>query len=769
MTLNVLYRGAFTMLTRSLESTLNRAIEIASGMKHEYVTIEHLLLSLVDDEDVASVLNRCKADINLLRKSIMSFLSKNMSNICCYSSLDPKPTIGFNRIMNRAMSSVKNMGKSLVSGASVLNEMFAECDSHSVLFLREQSITCADVISYVLHDVIFDDDDATNDNSNHFHKHKPEDDFIYNIQNHAKKSNDNVSSAIKEYCVNLNKKAISGKIDPLIDRSYEINRTLDILSRRMKNNPIYVGAPGVGKTAIVEGLAHKIVSGNVPASLSGLIIYSLDIGALIAGTRYRGDFEERVRNVVKEMSSIPNSVLFIDEIHVIVGAGSTNGNALDAGNLLKPALSRGCFRCIGATTYNEYKTVFSKDSALCRRFQKVEVIESTVEETIRILDGLKSKYESYHKISYTKEAIRSAVKLSDRYIFDRSLPDKAIDLLDEAGAHFSINGANKISSSHIAKIVSNISSIPCSRISQSERKMLVDLESSLKSEIFGQDDVIREIVSLIKISKSGLRDPNKPFCSLLFCGSSGTGKTELAKALAKHMDMNLIRYDMSEYMEAHSVSKMIGSPPGYVGHDVGGLLTEEVSKKHHSIVLFDEIEKAHKDICNIFLQIMDYGYATDSSGKSVNFRNTIIIMTSNLGANEGIKSNMGFGSLNGNNSLAAAAVANEFSSEFRNRLDGIMYFKSLSPEAVNMASSKMIGILNDRLHKNHNIKVELDSKVYDHFVKVSCTSEYGVRAIDRIINKSIISILADSLLFQEKSNKDGVMRFTIKNDDITLV
>ena len=726
------------MLSRSLEITLSRAAAIAASMNHEYVTLEHLLLALIDDQDAANILQKCNVDTRLLKKSIKSFL-KQMDSICMPQILEPRPTLGFYRVVNRTIHNAKNMGKICVNGANMLAEIFSEIDAHSVALLNQHNITSTDVLNHVLHDVIFGNDNVENERN-------LEEDFIRtnkSTNNDFQKKHD--SNILANYCVNLNRKAMSGQLDPLINREDEIDRTLDILSRRRKNNPLYVGDPGVGKTAIAEGLANRIVNGQVPSSLSQLTIYMLDLGALIAGTRYRGDFEERFKNMISELSNTPNAVLFIDEIHTIIGAGSTNGNALDASNLLKPPLARGAFRCIGSTTYREYKMNFSKDAALRRRFQLVDINESTVDETIGILHGIKDKYESHHKLSYTNSAIKAAAVLSDRYILDKTLPDKAIDILDEAGAHYRLMGKSVIGAKHIAQIVSNLSSVPYSKLSKGDKELATNLSKKLKQDIFGQDEIIDKVVSMIKIVKAGLREKDKPLCSFLFVGPTGVGKTELAKSISTNMNMKLLRFDMSEYKEPHSISRMLGSPPGYIGHEQGGLLTDMVSKYPHSVVLLDEIEKSHSDLYNILLQIMDYGFVTDNLGRSVNFRNVIIIMTSNVGSSDGMKTKMGFTKSSERQSIDDYLLNETFSKEFINRINSILSFNHISQDQIKFIADKLLADLQNKLD-TYKIKLNITEDAYEHLIGKAYSYDYGVRALARFIDEKIKSQIADKIL-----------------------
>src|ERR1700678_4037398 len=631
------------MLSRNLEQTLHRALSLASERRHEYATLEHLLLGLADDTDAATVLKACGLDLDKLRTDLGEFLDKDLAGLATDRAGDPKPTAGFQRVVQRAAIHVQSSGRDEVSGANVLVALFSERESHAVYFLQLQDMTRLDAVNFISHGIAKAPGRSTQRPVTGT-TGQPE---AHQEQEREEKPNRRNQDALSNYCVNLNKKAMAGKIDPLIGREPEIERTIQILCRRTKNNPLYVGDPGVGKTAIAEGLAKRIVEGDVPEVLAKSTIYSLDMGALLAGTRYRGDFEERLKAVVTELEAQPNAVLFIDEIHTVIGAGATSGGAMDASNLLKPALASGNLRCMGSTTYKEFRQHFEKDRALVRRFQKIDVNEPTIEDTLKILKGLKTYYEDFHKLRYTAEALKAAVDLSARYITDRKLPDKAIDIIDEAGASQMLLPESRrkktIGIKEVEAVVAKIARIPPKSVSKSDTESLRQLESDLKSAVFGQEDAIHQLASAMKMARAGLRDGDKPIGCYLFSGPTGTGKTETARQLALTLGIELLRFDMSEYMERHTVSRLIGAPPGYVGHDQGGLLTDAVDQHPHAVVLLDEIEKAHQDVYNILLQVMDHGALTDAVGKKVDFRNVILIMTTNAGAAEGQRQSIGFG------------------------------------------------------------------------------------------------------------------------------
>jgi len=660
------------MLSRNLEKTLHRALAYANERRHEYATLEHLLLSLTEDQDSIAVLRACTVDVDKLRRDLLSYVDNDLASLVSSHVEDAKPTASFQRVLQRAAIHVQSSGREEVTGANVLVAMFAERESHAIYFLQEQEMTRFDAVNYISHGI------AKAPGRSETRRVQGADEEMAANDKSQKRGHD----ALDAYCVNLNKKARIGKIDPLIGREAEVDRTVQILCRRSKNNPLYVGDPGVGKTAIAEGLARRIVNGEVPEVLQNAIIYSLDMGSLLAGTRYRGDFEERLKAVLTELEAMPGSVLFIDEIHTVIGAGATSGGAMDASNLLKPALASGAIRCIGSTTYKEYRNYFEKDRALVRRFQKIDVAEPSIEDSVKILRGLKPYYEKYHKVRYTADAIRAAVELSARYINDRKLPDKAIDVIDEVGAaQMLVPEARRrktITAKEIETVIATMARIPPKSVSRDDKEVLQNLERDLKTMVFGQDSAIEALASAIKLARAGLREPEKPIGNYLFSGPTGVGKTEVARQLARTLGIELTRFDMSEYMERHTISRLIGAPPGYVGFDQGGLLTDAVDQHPHCVLLLDEIEKAHPDLFNILLQVMDYGKLTDHNGKSVDFRNVILIMTTNAGASDLAKPAIGFGSVvrSGDDQ---EAITRMFTPEFRNRLDSIISFARWPP------------------------------------------------------------------------------------------
>ncbi|HYC03177.1 MAG TPA: ATP-dependent Clp protease ATP-binding subunit ClpA, partial [Azospirillaceae bacterium] len=662
------------MLSRNLEQTLHRALAYANERRHEYATLEHLLLALTEDQDAVAVLRACGVELDKLKGELGEYLDNELTNLITNRPDDAKPTAGFQRVLQRAAIHVQSSGREEVTGANVLVALFSERESHAVYFLQEQEMTRFDAVNYISHGI------AKAPGRTEQKRVSGADDDAQ-----AEKVVKKGTEALEAYCVNLNKKAATGKIDPLIGREQEVERTIQILCRRSKNNPLYVGDPGVGKTAIAEGLARRIVNGEVPEVLRNATIFSLDMGSLLAGTRYRGDFEERLKSVLQELEHLEGSVLFIDEIHTVIGAGATSGGAMDASNLLKPALANGSLRCIGSTTYKEYRNYFEKDRALVRRFQKIDVNEPSIEDAIKILEGIKTYYEKHHKVRYTKEAVRTAVELSAKYIGDRKLPDKAIDILDEVGAAQMLLPESKrkktIQVKDVEAVVAKIARIPPKSVSRDDKEVLKNLERDLKTMVFGQNAAIDALVSAIKLARAGLRDPEKPIGNYLFSGPTGVGKTEVSRQLSRTLGIELVRFDMSEYMERHTVSRLIGAPPGYVGFDQGGLLTDAVDQHPHCVLLLDEIEKAHPDLFNILLQVMDNGKLTDHHGKTVDFRNVILIMTTNAGASDMAKEGVGFGSTT-REGEDEEAIKRMFTPEFRNRLDAIVPFHYLPPEVV---------------------------------------------------------------------------------------
>jgi ATP-dependent Clp protease ATP-binding subunit ClpA len=756
------------MLSRNLEQTLHRALSLASERRHEYATLEHLLLGLTDDSDAATVLKACGLDLDKLRTDLSEFLDKDLAGLATDRPGDPKPTAGFQRVVQRAAIHVQSSGRDEVTGANVLVALFSERESHAVYFLQMQDMTRLDAVNFISHGIAKAPGRSTQrpvlgSNNQQPNENNPEQ------EREEKPNRRGNQDALTNYCVNLNKKAMAGKIEPLIGRDLEIERTIQILCRRTKNNPLYVGDPGVGKTAIAEGLAKRIVEGDVPEVLAKSTIFALDMGALLAGTRYRGDFEERLKAVVNELEALQGAILFIDEIHTVIGAGATSGGAMDASNLLKPALASGNLRCIGSTTYKEFRNYFEKDRALVRRFQKIDVNEPNIEDSIKILRGLKLNYEKHHKVRYTDEAIRAAVELSAKYINDRKLPDKAIDVIDEVGASRMLLPENKrrktVTLRDVEEIVAKIARIPPKSVSADDKETLRNLERDLKSMVFGQDKAIDALAAAIKLARAGLREPEKPIGNYLFSGPTGVGKTEVARQLASTMGIELIRFDMSEYMERHSVSRLIGAPPGYVGFDQGGLLTDAIDQHPHAVLLLDEIEKAHPDLFNILLQVMDHGKLTDHNGKSVDFRNIILIMTTNAGASDLAKEAIGFG----RETRAGEddeAIKRLFTPEFRNRLDATIGFAGLTPEIVGRVVEKFVMQLEAQL-ADRNVTIEASSAAKEWLAERGYDRLYGARPLARVIQEYIKKPLAEELLFG-KLVKGGSVKVTMKDDKLAF-
>jgi ATP-dependent Clp protease ATP-binding subunit ClpA len=726
---------------RELEQTLHNALSAASTRHHEYATLEHLLLALIDDEHAAKVMTACGVDLGELKDAVTVYLDTELDALKVETNADPSPTSGFQRVVQRAILHVQSSGREEVTGANVLVALFSERESYAVYFLQQQDMSRLDAVSFISHGVGKGGTPTeTREVKGAAEEEKPA----------AKaESGKKGESALKQFCVDLNEKAKNGKVDPLIGRGPEVDRTIQILCRRSKNNPLYVGDPGVGKTAIAEGLARKIIEGDVPDVLRPAVIYSLDMGALLAGTRYRGDFEERLKQVVTELEKLPHAILFIDEIHTVIGAGATSGGAMDASNLLKPALSGGTIRCIGSTTYKEFRNHFEKDRALLRRFQKIDVNEPTIEDTIKILTGLRSAFEDHHSVKYTPDAIKSAVELSARYINDRKLPDKAIDVIDEVGAMQMLVVPSKrkkiITTKEVEAVIATMARIPPKSVSSDDKKALATLETDLKRVVFGQDQAIEVLSSAIKLSRAGLRDPDKPIGNYLFSGPTGVGKTEVARQLAQIMGIPLQRFDMSEYMERHSVSRLIGAPPGYVGYDQGGLLTDAVDQQPHCVLLLDEIEKAHPDLFNILLQVMDNGKLTDHHGKTVDFRNTILIMTTNAGASDMARESIGFGA-SSREDVQEEAIRKMFTPEFRNRLDAVVPFGYLPPEVVARVVEKFILQLELQL-ADREVHISLDEDARDWLTARGYDKLYGARPMGRLIQEKVKQPLAEELLF----------------------
>ncbi len=733
------------MIAQELEVSLHMAFMEARQKKHEFITVEHLLLAMLDNPSAQEVLKACQTDVDQLRKLLSDFILDH-TPVVTADDVDTQPTLGFQRVIQRAILHVQSSGKKEVTGANVLVAIFGEKDSHAVYFLHQKGVTRLDVVNFIAHGIA-----KSNEEDDQKDEHAPTEDGGPN----AEKATE---SALDSYATNLNKLAIDGKIDPLIGREVELERVVQILCRRRKNNPLLVGEAGVGKTAIAEGLARRIVEGEVPEVLSGAEVYALDMGALLAGTKYRGDFEQRLKSVLKQLTKNESAILFIDEIHTLIGAGAASGGTLDASNLLKPALSSGQLRCIGATTYTEYRGIFEKDHALSRRFQKIDVTEPTIAETVSILRGLKSRFEEHHQVKYTVSALTAAAELSVRFISDRHLPDKAIDVIDEAGAAQRIvttKRRKKVIGKHeIEEIIAKIARVPSQNVSSNDRNKLQTLDRDLKSVVFGQETAIDALSSAIKMSRSGLGDPRKPVGSFLFSGPTGVGKTEVARQLAYTMGVELLRFDMSEYMERHAVSRLIGAPPGYVGFDQGGLLTEAISKQPHCVLLLDEIEKAHPEIFNILLQVMDHGTLTDNNGRRADFRNVIIIMTTNAGASELSKTKIGF--------TQSSEVGDElgeikrmFTPEFRNRLDAVVSFAPLSKDVILRVVDKFLMELETQLQEK-KVEIQFSDELRKYLAEKGFDPLMGARPMSRLIQDTIRKALADELLFGRLANGGDV-------------
>ncbi len=744
--------------SRSLEQSLHRALALANERHHEYATLEHLLLALIDDQDASAVMRACNVDLDKLRRSLGSYLEAELENLVTDGADDSKPTAGFQRVIQRAVIHVQSSGREEVTGANVLVAIFAERESHAAYFLQEQDMTRYDAVNYISHGI------AKRPGMSEARPVRgTEEESDSKTTEDPKKKGD----ALDAYCVNLNKKARDGKIDPLIGRDLEISRTIQVLCRRQKNNPLFVGDAGVGKTAIAEGLARRIVHGEVPDILKDNTVFSLDMGTLLAGTRYRGDFEERLKQVIKEIEAYPGSILFIDEIHTVIGAGATSGGAMDASNLLKPALANGSIRCIGSTTYKEYRQHFEKDRALVRRFQKIDVKEPSVPDAIEILKGLKPYFEDYHKLKYTNDAIKAAVELSSRYIHDRKLPDKAIDVIDESGAAQMLVPENKrkktIGLKEIETTIATMARIPPKTVSKDDAVVLQHLEQTLKTTVYGQDKAIESLAASIKLARAGLREPEKPIGCYLFSGPTGVGKTEVAKQLAKTLGVELIRFDMSEYMERHTVSRLIGAPPGYVGFDQGGLLTDGVDQHPHSVLLLDEIEKAHPDLFNVLLQIMDHGKLTDHNGKQVDFRNVILIMTTNAGASDLSKAAYGF-TRSKREGDDIEAINRLFAPEFRNRLDAIVTFAHLSPVIIAQVVEKFVLQLEAQL-ADRGVTIALSDEASRWLIANGYDELMGARPMARVIQEYIKKPLAEEVLFGRLKSGGHVRVVLIKDEE----
>ncbi len=749
----------------TLEQAIHAALALANARRHELATLEHLLLALIDEPDAAKVMQACNVDLEELRRTLLDFIDDDLSTLVTeIDGSEAVPTAAFQRVIQRAAIHVQSSGRTEVTGANVLVAIFAERESNAAYFLQEQEMTRYDAVNFIAHGV------AKNPS---FGESRPitgaEEAEETSSSAQAEAQGEAKESALAKYCVDLNAKAKKGDVDPLIGREAEVERCIQVLCRRRKNNPLLVGDPGVGKTAIAEGLARKITQGETPDVLRGATIFALDMGALLAGTRYRGDFEERLKAVVKELEDHPDAILFIDEIHTVIGAGATSGGAMDASNLLKPALQGGKLRCMGSTTYKEFRQHFEKDRALSRRFQKIDVNEPTVADSIKILEGLKPYFEKHHEIRYTHDAIKTAVELSARYIHDRKLPDKAIDVIDEAGAAQHLVAESKrrktIGPKDIEVVVAKIARIPPKNVSKDDAEVLKDLGAALKRVVFGQDPAIEALSSAIKLARAGLREPEKPIGNYLFAGPTGVGKTEVAKQLASSLGVELLRFDMSEYMEKHAVSRLIGAPPDYVGFDQGGLLTDGVDQHPHCVLLLDEIEKAHPDVYNILLQVMDHGKLTDHNGRQVDFRNVILIMTTNAGASELARAAIGFGreSRQGEDTVA---IERTFTPEFRNRLDAVISFAPLAKETILQVVEKFVLQLEAQL-MDRGVSIELTRPAAEWLGEKGYDSKMGARPLGRVIQEHIKKPLAEELLFG-KLVKGGIVRVAIKGDKIDL-
>ena len=756
------------MLSTEVEYSINKLFRDARDKHHEFVTVEHLLLSMTTNPSAGKALRACGIDIPVLQTELESYIEESTPLLTEQDKRETQPTLGFQRVIQRAVYHVQATGKGEVSGENILVAIFGEPESHAVYYLARQDMSRLDLVNYVSHDIHKDEamlsdlslDDASSST-------EEQSDINSDTDGDAGETQ---STPLEQFATNLNQQAIEGKIDPLIGRDLEIERTIQVLCRRRKNNPLLVGESGVGKTAIAEGLAKRIVDKEVPEVLAEATIYSLDLGSLVAGTKYRGDFEKRLKGVLNQIKKEEHAVLFIDEIHIMIGAGATSGGTMDASNLLKPMLATGQLRCIGSTTYQEYHSIFEKERALARRFQKIDIKEPSVSETIKILKGLKSRFEEHHGVTYTMSALESAAKLAERYITDRFLPDKAIDVIDEAGANRQLQPANtrkkKITVSDVEAIVAKIARVPPKTVSSSDMEVLRNLDLNLKRVVFGQDMAIDQLVTAVKMSRSGLRDDSKPIGSFVFAGPTGVGKTEVTKQLAENLGIELLRFDMSEYMERHTVSRLIGAPPGYVGFDDGGLLTDAVNKNPHAVLLLDEIEKAHPDVFNLLLQVMDNGSLTDSTGRKVDFRNVILVMTSNAGAESISRSSMGF--TKQDHSLdTMKAIENVFTPEFRNRLDGVIQFKSLDENVIISVVDKFLIRLEAQL-MDKKVTLIVDDKAKRWLAKEGYDPTMGARPMERLIQQKIKRQLADEILFGALSKDGGTVRITEKLDELVL-
>ena len=755
------------MLSTEVEYSINKLFRDARDKHHEFVTVEHLLLSMTTNPSAGKALRACGIDIPVLQTELESYIEESTPLLTEEDKRETQPTLGFQRVIQRAVYHVQATGKGEVSGENILVAIFGEPESHAVYYLARQDMSRLDLVNYVSHDIHKDEamlSDFSLEDAN-----SSSDDAELN-QGSEQEPEEAQETPLEKFATNLNQQAIEGKIDPLIGRELEVERTVQVLCRRRKNNPLLVGESGVGKTAIAEGLAKRIVDKEVPEVLEEAIIYSLDLGAIVAGTKYRGDFEKRLKGVLNQIKVEEHAILFIDEIHIMIGAGATSGGTMDASNLLKPMLATGELKCIGSTTFQEYHSIFEKERALSRRFQKIDIKEPSINETVKILKGLKSRFEEFHGVTYTVAALESAVKLSERYITDRFLPDKAIDVIDEAGANRQLQPKStrkkKITVSDVEAIVAKIARIPPKTVSSTDMEVLRNLDLNLKRVVFGQDMAIDQLVTAVKMSRSGLRDDSKPIGSFVFAGPTGVGKTEVTNQLAENLGIELLRFDMSEYMERHTVSRLIGAPPGYVGFDDGGLLTDAVNKNPHAVLLLDEIEKAHPDVFNLLLQVMDNGFLTDSTGRKVDFRNVIIVMTSNAGAQNISRSSMGF-TKQDHTLDTMKAIEAVFTPEFRNRLDGIIQFKSLDENVIIHIVDKFLIRLEAQLHEK-KVTLIVDDKAKRWLAKTGHDPVMGARPMERLIQEKIKKNLADEILFGTLSKDGGTVRITEKSDELKL-
>ncbi|WP_235041757.1 ATP-dependent Clp protease ATP-binding subunit ClpA [Vreelandella profundi] len=747
------------MLSKELEMTLNTAFTVARSKRHEFMTVEHLLLALLDNASAVDVLKACGANLDKLRSDLQDFINSTTPLIPeGQGDRETQPTLGFQRVLQRSVFHVQSSGKSEVTGANVLVAIFSEQESQAVYFLKQQSVARVDAVNYIAHGI------------SKVAGHGPSPSSSSENDDVEEGGSEGAAHPLHGYATNLNEQARLGKIDPLIGRDHELERVVQILARRRKNNPLLVGEAGVGKTAIAEGLAKRIVEEDVPDVIADAVVYSLDMGALLAGTKYRGDFEKRLKSLLSELRKQPNAVLFIDEIHTVIGAGAASGGVMDASNLLKPLLSSGELRCIGSTTFQEFRGIFEKDRALARRFQKVDVMAPSVDDTIKILKGLRSRFEEHHELKYTDAALESAARLADRYINDRYLPDKAIDVIDEAGAHQRLLPpeirAKTIDVEQVEAVVASIARIPPKSVSSSDRKQLEKLDRDLKMLVFGQDEAIDSLSAAIKLSRAGLKSPDKPVGSFLFAGPTGVGKTEVAKQLAHIMGIELVRFDMSEYMERHTVSRLIGAPPGYVGYDQGGLLTEAVTKQPHCVLLLDEIEKAHPEVFNLLLQVMDHGRLTDNNGRQADFRHVILIMTSNAGAEQASRRSIGFQHQD-HSTDAMEVIRRTFSPEFRNRLDGIIQFHALPVSVVRNVVDKFLIELQAQLDEKR-VQMDVDDTARNWLADKGYDPDMGARPMARLIQEKLKKPLAEMILFGELAESGGIVHVSLEDGELHI-